>query len=135
MAGVLLIDDDSDLLDVVTCSWEIELNGPGKKRPGAFSARPRWRTVVKKTALAALALPIFLITWDEKSCVTGLAGRLGLHAHDLEGGEQTFASDEPSARIDWILISDELRFESYETLKDQVSDHRGVVAEIALESL
>ncbi|MBT8422302.1 MAG: endonuclease/exonuclease/phosphatase family protein [Gammaproteobacteria bacterium] len=35
-------------------------------------------------------------------------------------------------RVDWILVSPEFEFVSYETLSDVVSDHRPVVAEIAL---
>jgi len=35
-----------------------------------------------------------------------------------------------SKRIDWILISEDLTFISYNVLPDAVSDHRGVVAEI-----
>jgi len=35
-------------------------------------------------------------------------------------------------RLDWILISPELEFKKYNVLHDVLSDHRGVVAEIAL---
>lgn len=37
-------------------------------------------------------------------------------------------------RLDWILISPELVFRSYEVLQDLLSDHLGVVAEIALNT-
>jgi endonuclease/exonuclease/phosphatase family metal-dependent hydrolase len=46
-------------------------------------------------------------------------------------GHATFPSWRPMVRLDWILISDELEFTSYETLPDRLSDHLGVVAEIA----
>ncbi len=46
-------------------------------------------------------------------------------------GHATFPSWRPMVRLDWILISDELEFASYETLPDRLSDHLGVVAEIA----
>jgi len=35
-------------------------------------------------------------------------------------------------RLDWIFISDCIRFKSYRTAKDELSDHRAVVAEIVL---
>ena len=35
-------------------------------------------------------------------------------------------------RLDWILISDELEFVHYETITDEVSDHRGVIASLRL---
>jgi endonuclease/exonuclease/phosphatase family metal-dependent hydrolase len=38
-----------------------------------------------------------------------------------------------SRRLDWILISADLEFNSYKVLPDVVSDHRGVVAEIGMK--
>ncbi len=35
-------------------------------------------------------------------------------------------------RLDWILISPQLAFVSYEVLPDTLSDHRGVVSEIRM---
>jgi len=37
-------------------------------------------------------------------------------------------------RLDWILVSPELKFRSYRILADVVSDHRGVVAELVLDN-
>ena len=45
----------------------------------------------------------------------------------------TYKSGENSKRLDWILISSPLEFVSYEVLPDVVSDHKAVLAEIALE--
>ena len=45
----------------------------------------------------------------------------------------TYKSGENSMRLDWILISSPLEFVSYEVLPDVVSDHKAVLAEIALE--
>lgn len=42
----------------------------------------------------------------------------------------TFPSWRPLVRLDWILITDELEFLTYQTLPDRLSDHLGVVAEI-----
>ncbi|MBN2145259.1 MAG: endonuclease/exonuclease/phosphatase family protein, partial [Candidatus Aureabacteria bacterium] len=35
-------------------------------------------------------------------------------------------------RLDWILISPDFEFKSYRVLKDKISDHSGVIAEIAV---
>jgi endonuclease/exonuclease/phosphatase family metal-dependent hydrolase len=37
-------------------------------------------------------------------------------------------------RVDWILVSPELRFVSHRVLPDRLSDHRAVTAEIALDA-
>lgn len=42
----------------------------------------------------------------------------------------TFRSS--GARLDWILISDDLDFDRYELVTDAVSDHRGVIASLKL---
>jgi endonuclease/exonuclease/phosphatase family metal-dependent hydrolase len=44
----------------------------------------------------------------------------------------TFPSWRPLVRLDWILVSEELDFTSYETLPDRLSDHLGVVAGVRL---
>ena len=46
----------------------------------------------------------------------------------------TFPSWRPMVRLDWILVSEELGFVGYDTLPDRLSDHLGVVAEIALRA-
>jgi len=57
--------------------------------------------------------------------------------------ELDLAAYEPSApdmytfpkldkRLDWILVSPELKFVEYETIPDHLSDHRGVVAVLAV---
>jgi len=47
----------------------------------------------------------------------------------------TFPSWRPLVRLDWILISEELAFEVYDTLPDRLSDHLGVVATVAQRPL
>ena len=37
-----------------------------------------------------------------------------------------------SERLDWILVSPELSFRSYNVLPDRISDHRSVLAEVTL---
>jgi len=46
----------------------------------------------------------------------------------------TFPAWRPLVRLDWILVSEELDFFSYETLPDRLSDHLSVLAEIQLRS-
>lgn len=49
-----------------------------------------------------------------------------------EPAHATFPSWRPLVRLDWILVSEELAFSSYETLPDRLSDHLGVVAGVQL---
>lgn len=44
----------------------------------------------------------------------------------------TFPADAADRIIDWILISDDLRFRQYEVVDSTLSDHKAVVAEIRL---
>ena len=60
-----------------------------------------------------------------------LAQKLGLRSYRPEAGDMmTFPS--LNKRLDWILISPELEFVTYEALADVVSDHRGVVASLRM---
>ena len=62
-----------------------------------------------------------------------LSRELDLSAYNPERTDlNTFpAFDE---RLDWILVSAELEFRSYRVLADEVSDHRGVIAELVLDT-
>lgn len=59
-----------------------------------------------------------------------LSTQLGLRAHEPHGAGATFPSRRPRRRLDWILISPELRFKTYRTMPVPLSDHLGVVADI-----
>ena len=37
-----------------------------------------------------------------------------------------------SKRLDWVLVSREFKFTSYEVLEDRISDHRPVIARVTL---
>lgn len=69
---------------------------------------------------------------DGKESLGELARGLGLRPYLGADAEQTYSARHPWRRIDWILISRELDFHGYRTLPDVVSDHRAVVAEIAV---
>lgn len=59
--------------------------------------------------------------------------RLDLVAHEPDSNElPTYPSWNPSKRIDWILASKELKLISYKTIKDRLSDHLAVFADISV---
>lgn len=67
---------------------------------------------------------------DENSAMRQLVEGLNLKMFRPEGdGLGTYKSKD-GKRLDWILISQDLEFVSYEVLPDRVSDHLAVVAEI-----
>ncbi len=72
----------------------------------------------------------FNCQWDDKeSPVRHLADSLGLHAFRPEAeGLDTFGHG--GRRLDWILVSDELKITSFRVLPDVLSDHAAVMAEI-----
>lgn len=70
--------------------------------------------------------------WNGRGQVLSrLAGALGLEAHRPQSREH-ISLPMLRRRIDWIFISGELEFIGYETLAESISDHRAVIAEVAL---
>lgn len=59
-----------------------------------------------------------------------LAKALDLHAFEPHVGHITFPS--LRRRLDWVLISNSLRFASHQVLSDPVSDHNAVLADLEL---
>ena len=69
--------------------------------------------------------------WEEDSTVRHISEALSLTAYSPEEtGLETFPAF--SERLDWILVSPELSFRSYNVLPDPISDHRSVLAEVTL---
>jgi len=69
----------------------------------------------------------------QNSTVQYLSRELALSAYSPERTDlDTFPAF--GERLDWILVSPELKFRSYRVLADVVSDHRGVVAELVLDN-
>jgi len=70
--------------------------------------------------------------WEqENSALRLIARELGLSAYKPDqAGLETFSR--LGRRLDWILISPEFEFHSYNVINDSVSDHRTVAAELAL---
>ena len=62
-----------------------------------------------------------------------LVEKLGLKAYQPENSKLiTFPL--LGKRLDWVLISPGLEFSSYEVIGTDISDHRGVLAELTLSS-
>jgi len=74
----------------------------------------------------------FNTRWDkENSALHLITQELGLSPFKPEQtGLETFARF--GHRLDWVLISPGFRFHSYQVINEHVSDHRAVVAELAL---
>jgi endonuclease/exonuclease/phosphatase family metal-dependent hydrolase len=72
--------------------------------------------------------------WQRQdSSVKYLSQALALSAYSPERTDlDTFPAF--GERLDWILVSPELKFRSYRIVTDVVSDHRGVVAELVLDN-
>ena len=71
--------------------------------------------------------------WRVKSPMEVLATKLDLKTYKPEENEiATFPLT--NKRIDWILISREMDFLSYQVLPDSVSDHKGVLAQLSWQS-
>jgi len=68
---------------------------------------------------------------DER-VVRTLAERTGLHVYRPEAGD--LATYSTTKRFDWILISKQLEFVSFEVLPDILSDHSAVAAEIRMQA-
>jgi endonuclease/exonuclease/phosphatase family metal-dependent hydrolase len=69
---------------------------------------------------------------DGRGDVARLSSALGLHAWQPTEALDTYPSGHPWRRLDWILLSQELKFASHETVPGRVSDHRGVAADVVL---
>ncbi len=58
---------------------------------------------------------------------------LNLHAYDKDSqGLHTFSSESPVSRIDWVLLSKEFIFLSYETLPVHLSDHMPIFTTVEI---
>lgn len=87
----------------------------------------RLKEVLSKVPGAKVVVGDFNCEWKDGSALARFAEDLGLKAYKAESKElTTFPTFK--TRIDWILISEDLSFESYSVLDDPISDHRAVVA-------
>jgi len=74
----------------------------------------------------------FNAEWQQQDSIVGfIASELGLKTYEPENSDMiTFPF--LGKRLDWILVSPELEFHSYRSSPEVVSDHRGVIAELAM---
>jgi endonuclease/exonuclease/phosphatase family metal-dependent hydrolase len=105
-----------------------------------FSRRSIRRSQIDEMVgvLAAIEGPMVIMgdfntDWQtEDSSLQYLAGQMGLSVFEPHAeGLSTYG--DKGARLDWILISDELKFSSYAVFPDVVSDHYAVVADLVLK--
>jgi endonuclease/exonuclease/phosphatase family metal-dependent hydrolase len=74
----------------------------------------------------------FNAEWQKNSTVQYISQELALSTFSPDGtGLETFPAF--GERLDWILVSAGISFRSYQVIPDTVSDHRGVIAELALD--
>ena len=105
-----------------------------------FSRRSVRRSQVEEmvAALSQIEGPMVMMgdfntDWEAKeSSLKSLAEQLNLSAFKpLAEGLSTYGKK--GARLDWILISDDLEFSDYSVLPEVMSDHYAVAAEIVLK--
>lgn len=67
----------------------------------------------------------------ERESLDLLMRRLGLHTFEPEELSATYPAYRPRRRLDWIFASRELRFVAHHLVPVKLSDHLGVVADLA----
>lgn len=72
----------------------------------------------------------FNTDWGGRDGVRHLAEALDLTAFRPRDGARTYPTALPIQRLDWILVSNELRIVRHRTFRESATDHRGVVAEV-----
>jgi endonuclease/exonuclease/phosphatase family metal-dependent hydrolase len=91
------------------------------------------REQLEKLTPPVVILGDFNSDWQQDgSVLKQIAEQAGLVAWQPES-EDLGTYNGGDKRLDWILISQDLEFESYEVAAQEVSDHRAVVADIALK--
>ncbi|MDF1667009.1 MAG: endonuclease/exonuclease/phosphatase family protein [Planctomycetota bacterium] len=89
----------------------------------------RMAAILKSKPGAKIVVGDFNCEWVEGGMLQRFTETLELKAFQPERDDlSTFPTF--SKRIDWILVSEEFDFESYEVLEDTISDHRAVTAEL-----
>lgn len=88
---------------------------------------------LKQRNRPAIVMGDFNTDWqDQDSALRYIARELSLRPYEPESSNlDTFPTF--GGRLDWILVSPGIRFQSYSVIPDVVSDHRGVVAELIFE--
>ena len=87
-------------------------------------------SILKKRDRPAIIMGDFNSEWNDKSTVKSLCDSMNLKTWEAEKKITTFPK--LKKRLDWILIPQEFHFSSFKVLKDKVSDHRAVLAEVSI---
>ena len=91
------------------------------------------RVVTERKNGAILAGDFNCNFFGKEESLRSFADKLDLKVCDPESKDlNTHPSWNPSKRIDWILASKEINFVSYETIKNRVSDHLAVFANLSI---
>ncbi len=89
-------------------------------------------TYIRESNRPLILMGDFNDDWhQEESVITYLTDTLGLKAYQPES-EAFISHPDSNKRLDWILISNELDFVSFNVLPGVLSDHRAVIAELKL---
>ena len=87
--------------------------------------------ILKKRGHPVIIMGDFNAEWSEDSTVKFISRELGLSSYlPEEPGLETFPTF--GKRLDWILVSRDISFQSYRVPSAAVSDHRAVIAELEL---
>ena len=112
-------------LDVVSVHVDFATRGRRRIQLG------RMATELKRRGRRMIVLGDLNCGWGREPTLKELATRLDLVVHAPEAdGLRTFPQPRPKRRIDWILASRGVRYDSYDVLAAPLSDHRAVVADL-----
>ena len=117
-------DEETVAVDVISVHLDFSRNKVRQKQIGEISQLLRARNN------PVIILGDFNSEWfAEASVVKALSERAGLQVYRPES-EDLGTYKDGTKRLDWILISRELKFIDYQVLDDQISDHRAIFAKI-----
>ena len=113
-------------LDIVSVHLDFSSESVRRKQASELIA------VMQDRGRPMILMGDFNTDWNhDASTVRFIADELGLSAYSPDAGDlETFAF--LNKRLDWILVSAGLEYNSYSVVSDVVSDHRGVFAELVL---
>lgn len=115
-------------VDVVSAHLDFASEESRRQQAGEIIA------LLKQRSRPIILMGDFNTGWLKKnSAVRKLANDLDLHAFDpdAENSQDTFLKQ--NRRLDWILVSKEIQFLSYQAIKPAVSDHLGVVSDLSID--
>ena len=119
-------EENTRSVDVVSVHLDFSLQSVRESQIEAIvqDLKPRERPLI--------LMGDFNCSWtDEASPLKTLARELGLKVFQPDAS--TLATFPASGRrLDWILISSDLEFRSYQVVPDTLSDHLAVVAEVVV---